>query len=95
MKLFLSIEAQNATEIEIDKILRYVNEKLSFLTNSLLSIEDDFYGTEYNSIGIIPVCMESSIIECLGWKERVKISRKNKDADVRLFINYENFIRVI
>ena len=29
MKLFLSIEAQNATEIEIDKILRYVNEKLS------------------------------------------------------------------
>lgn len=92
MELFISVEAQNATQTGIDKVLKNVNKTLSFVTDTKLNLEYiDNYGTEFHSIGIIPTCFEEDVWNSLGWKEEIKISRKRKEADIRLKMDYELF----
>lgn len=87
MKLFITIEAERAEETGIDNIMTEVRKKLSFLSE-----DTDAYGTEFNDISIIPVCVSEEMWQTLGWKERKLISRNKKEADIRLKMDYHRFI---
>lgn len=94
MHLFLSIEAQNATDIGLAKILNDVTQTLKFITAKDENLEAiDNYGTEFYSIGIIPTCVDKKMLSILGWKERKLISRKKREADIRLFMDYDKFVK--
>lgn len=93
MRLFLSIEAQNAVESGLADILQEVNSKLSFVTNSDANIENiDNYGTEFCLVSIIPTCVDDLFWNSLGWKERTQVWRKKKEADFRLRMDYDRFL---
>lgn len=93
MRLFLSFEAQNATEIGIAKICHELNQRLAFVTSDNCGLEDvNNYGSEFRIISIIPTCVDSSYLEILGWKERKQFWRKKKSADIRIMMNYKHFI---
>ena len=92
MELFISIEAQNCTENGLADILQDINFKLSFITNKSLELQQqNNYGTEFCIISIIPTCVDDSFWEALGWKERIRIMLKKKEAEVRLRMNYTEF----
>ena len=92
MRLFLTIEAQNAVENGLADILQEVNNQLSFITEKNAGLEDiDNYGTEFRIVSVIPTCVDDSFWNTLGWQERTKVWRKKKEADVRLRIDYDNF----
>lgn len=86
MKLFISIEAERAEETGIDNIMTEVRKKLSFLSE-----DTDAYGTEFSEISVIPVCVSEEMWQILGWKERKLISRKKKEADIRLKMDFQRF----
>ena len=89
----MSIEAQNATESGLADILNEVNGQLSFITDKKSDLEDvDNYGTEFRILSIIPTCVDDLFWTALGWKERTKIWRKRREADIRLRIDYNRFI---
>ena len=54
-------------------------------------IEQNDYGTEFESIGIIPSIISKELM-LPDWKERKQIWRKKREADIRLIIDYEQFI---
>ena len=94
VELFLTIEAQNATESGLADIMWDTKCQLKFVTDKdagLVNINN--YGTEFVSIGIIPSCLSQKFTDALGWKERKQIWRKKKEADIRLFMDYERFIK--
>lgn len=94
MRLFITIEAQNAVEIGIADILHEIENELSFVTDGSKSLEDiNNYGTEFRVISVIPSCVNDAFWRALGWKERTKIWRKKKEADIRLRMDYDQFIR--
>ena len=94
MKLFLTIEAQSdAIESGLREILDCVNAKLSFIIQNDAEFEDNDYGTEFKSIAIIPTCVNKQYWEILGWKERKQIWRKKGEADFRLKLDYDQFMR--
>ena len=69
-------------------------ELLRKMKKSLKSFEeadenDDTYGTEFKNIGIITMILSPDLD---GIRERRYISRKNQDADIRLRIDYIQFI---
>ena len=90
MRLFITIEAQNAIENGFSKILKETCDKLNFLDNESME-EVDNYGTEFRSITIIPSCMDDHFWNVLGWKERKQIWRKKGEADIRLRMDYDRF----
>lgn len=91
MRLYLTVEAQNATESKIASICYDISERLAFVTKA--GLEDvPNYGTEFRMITIIPTCVDDAFWDVLGWKERVYISRKGCEADVRLRLDYDQFI---
>lgn len=93
MELFLTIEAQNATESGLAKIMWDTTKQLNFITERNAGLEDvDNYGTEFRSISIIPSCICKEWLDSLGWKERKQIWRKKQGADIRLWMDYERFI---
>ena len=85
MDIFLGAETEGAagdkwfwTQKEIAPLFKKLNEK--------------DYGENLKSIGIISIIMRYEIFEN-GWKERRYFSRENKDADIRLRIDYKKFVR--
>lgn len=93
MYIFLSVEAQNCSESELSEILRSTKNELSFLTENAAVLEKlNNYGTEFCGISIIPSCMDDTFWNSFGWKERIQIWRKKKEADIRLRMDYERFI---
>ena len=89
MRLFITIEAQNATESGLSKIFNEINKELDFVTSKDKSLESiDNYGTEFKEISIIPTCLIEEYLKILGWRERKQIWRKNREADIRLQMNY-------
>ena len=86
MKLFISIEAERSEETGIDNILTEVRKKLSFLSE-----DTEAYGTEFSEISVIPVCVSEEMWQTLGWNERKLISRKKKEADIRLKMDFQRF----
>ena len=94
MRLFLSIEAQVDICINLPQIMRNADKALDFITNAENKLEAvNNYGTEFISICIIPTCVSSGMLEALGWKERTLIKRKAREADIRLLINCEEFVK--
>ena len=53
-------------------------------------VENNDYGAEFESIGIIPTIMSDRFLD--GWKERRYISFIRKEADIRLFIDYNKYV---
>jgi len=94
MRLVLTVEAQNCTENGLSKILKETIDKLSFLTDKSIDLESkNNYGTEFRQITIIPSCVDDRFWNALGWKERKQIWRKRGEAEIRLRMNYERFIK--
>jgi Immunity protein 44 len=94
MQLFMTIEAQGDAGEILRIILWDTICKLDFITNEDGNLEEiDNYGTEFQSIGVIPSCMDDGFWDALGWKERKQIWRKKKEADIRLRMDYERFVR--
>jgi len=94
VRLILTIEAQNCTENGLAKILKETIEELLFLTNRNINLEKlNNYGNEFESIAIIPTCVDDNFWEILGWKERKQIWRKKKEADIRLRMDYYKFMK--
>ena len=91
MHLFFSLEAQDA---RLANILWDIKCQLHFVTDEEAGLEEiDNYGKEFRSIAIIPTCVSNVFWKALGWKERRFIWRKKREADIRLRINYERFIK--
>lgn len=88
MDFFISIEAEKADESGIAHIMGDINKKLSFLKK-----DNPDYGTEFDSVSVIPTCVSESMWQALGWKERRSIGYKKKQADIRLRMDYDRFIR--
>lgn len=94
MHLFISIEAQNCTDNGLSKILKETVDKLSFLTGKSVNPESiNNYGTEFQRLVIIPTCVDNEFWDALGWQERKQIWRKSREADIRLRMNYDRFIK--
>ena len=68
--------------------------QLSFITDKEAGLEEvDNYGTEFRLISVIPTCLDDQFWEASGWKERKQIWRKKKEADIRLRMDYDRFVR--
>lgn len=94
MYLFLTIEAQNGTDNGLAKIVWDTVRQLKFVTDREAGLEDiDNYGTEFRLIAVIPTCLDDQFWEASGWKERRQIWRKKKEADIRLRMDYDRFVR--
>lgn len=93
MLLVLTIEIQSDAS-RLVEILREVTNKLDFITNKDSNLENvDNYGLEFASIAVIPSCMDESFWRACGWKERKQIWRKKREADIRLRMDYDRFMR--
>lgn len=93
MHLFISIEAQNATENGLANIMRDTVCQLKFVTDKESDLENiDNYGSEFRSIAIIPTCLDSEFWKAFNWKERKIIWRKKGEADIRLRMDYDRYI---
>ena len=91
MQLYLSVEGQNCIEIGLSQILAETQSELSCISRHHNENESK-YGSEFALISIIPTCVDEEMWKVLGWKERVLLKRKKREADVRLRINYEKFV---
>lgn len=93
MELFITIEAQNATDNGLFEIFRDINQQLSFVTDKNSGLENiNNYGNEFRLVSVIPSCMDDDYWKASGWKERKQIWHKKKEADIRLRMDYNRFI---
>lgn len=93
MRLFLSAEHEHKANFPFYKVWKEVEEKLQFVCKENVGLEKDTtYGTEFEDIGIISIIVPQDIKDW-GLKERRLIKRKAKEADIRLYIDYERFIK--
>lgn len=94
MHLLITIETQNGTENGLAQIMWDTICELKFVTDTQAGLEDiNNYGTEFRSIAIILTCVDDDFWDILGWKERTQIWRKKREADIRLRMDDERFIR--
>lgn len=94
MELFMTIE----TKADVDDILGAIfwetKCQLAFITDKEAGLEEvDNYGTEFRLISVIPTCLDDQFWEASGWKERKQIWRKKREADIRLRMDYDRFVR--
>lgn len=92
MELFLSLEGQNCTGNGLSAILFELQNKLHFLRTPD-NVNPERYGAEFDSISIIPTCVSDRVWIALGWKERILLKRKKHEADIRLRMDYEKFVK--
>ncbi|MDO4544346.1 MAG: Imm44 family immunity protein [Clostridia bacterium] len=93
MELFMTIETQVGAE-NLSDILRQTKKELLFITDREANLENvDNYGTEFRCIAVIPTCLDDGFWNASGWKERKQIWRKKKEADIRLRMDYDRFVR--
>lgn len=86
MEIFLSAEIEGPATSKW-----FVLQKEFSLLLSVLHKKD--YGEQLNSIGIISIIMRDEYFEDGGHKERKYYSKTRKEADIRLRINYNDFLR--
>ena len=70
-------------------LVRLLNEIDSYLLENNCMISR--YTDDLDSIGIIPVCMPQEMLN--RWKERKYVSKKKRYADIRLHLDYMQFIK--
>lgn len=92
MWLTISVEGQNCTEIGLSQVLSDTVTKLYNISSLSQESVQRRYGEEFMFISIIPSCVDEVTWQCLGWKERVLVRRKSKEADIRLRINHSQFV---
>ena len=87
MEIFMSGEIDSSVSDLFGEVCNEIEQKLKVL-------ETNDYGTEVESIGIIPIIVNlSPDLEDAGFfKERKLFSKKKKDADYRLRIDYAKFV---
>lgn len=94
MELFMTIETQADVDDILGAIFWETKCQLSFITDKEAGLEEvDNYGTEFRLISVIPTCLDDQFWEASGWKERKQIWRKKKEADIRLRMDYDRFVR--
>lgn len=59
----------------------------------LLKLENRFYGQGLTKVGIISIILPDHFFEDGGYRERRLYSQKNKEADIRIRLDYNSFIR--
>ena len=68
------------------------NKIYSFLEPILNKLCKNNYGLEFELISIIPTIMEDEFLD-EDWKERRLVRPKSKDADIRLIMDYDKFVK--
>ena len=90
----MTIETQADGDDILGAIFWETKCQLSFITDKEAGLEEvDNYGTEFRLISVIPTCLDDQFWEASGWKERKQIWRKKKEADIRLRMDYDRFVR--
>lgn len=86
LKFFMSGEVDAIIADEFRELRKEIEQKLKYL-------EEKHYGGGLKEISIIPIVVNLTpeLEEAGFFKERVLYSRKNKDADVRLRIDFDEF----
>lgn len=85
MELFLTSESYGAASSFWLPLCREFNKNLERLQFAS-------YGDELTSICIVSIIMPESYYEDGGYRERILFRRISKEADVRLRIDYKDFI---
>jgi len=85
MEIFLGAEIEGPATSKWFDLQKEFSELLG-------ELKDENYGDSLTSIGIITILMHPEYFEGEGYKERRYYSRKNKEADIRLRINYTDFV---
>ena len=85
MEIFLGAEIEGPATSKWFDLQKEFSELLA-------ELKDENYGDSLTSIGIISILMHPEYFEGEGYKERRYYSRKNKEADIRLRINYTDFV---
>ena len=85
MEIFLGAEIEGPATSKWFDLQKEFSELLE-------ELKDENYGDSLTSIGIISILMHPEYFEGEGYKERRYYSRKNKEADIRLRINYTDFV---
>lgn len=86
MNIFLGAELEGAADSRWFALQKEFKEKL-------LPLQNNNYGDELIHIGIISIIMREEFFVDGAYKERKYISRKNKEADIRLRIDYKKFVK--
>ncbi len=87
MKFFMSSEV----DVEISEDFRILRNQIEF---ELKKLESNNYGDSIDELAIIPIVVNlTPEFEEAGFhKERVKYSKKNRDTDIRLRIDFHTFL---
>jgi hypothetical protein len=86
LKIFLGAELEGAAGSRWFALRADISKRLS-------PIQDRDYGSELVSIAIISIIMKEETIQDGAYKERKYYNRKEKYADIRLQINYKDFLK--
>ena len=86
MKFFLSAEISGRANGLLQPLMREYEERLNTLS-------EKNYGEALQHIGIIVRILEEGYLSVDGKNERRYYSRKNKETDMRLMIDYKMFIK--
>jgi hypothetical protein len=88
----MSSESDNRYVDFQDDLSRISNEIENKIKNYVVDKE---YGTELEDIGVIPIIIKfNEEMEKEGWfKERVLFKKSKKDADIRLRIDFDKFVK--
>jgi hypothetical protein len=86
MRIFVSGELDEKISHDFRQLFREADELLK-------PLESKDYGTEFESIGIIPIIIDPKrgLFEAGFFKERKYIKRKLKGADIRLRTDFDKF----
>ena len=85
MTFFLSCEAQSGGAGLLMRYHQLTQPRLNILS-------DRCYGQELTEIAIITIFVSDELSEDGGWRERKLFQRKNHSADLRLRLNYREFL---
>lgn len=85
MKIFLGAESQAPAADILSQINRIVSQKM-------LILDAKDYGSELNNITIVIILLRNEMYECGGFPERRLFQRKKCAADIRLHMNFEQFL---
>lgn len=86
MEIFLGAELEGAAGGRWFALQKDFSKRLS-------PIKARDYGLDLVNIGIISIIMKEETLQDGAYKERKYYNRKEKSADIRLRMNYEDFVK--
>lgn len=90
MKFFMSSESDGRYD-DFEEPLRIISNEIEDTIKPF--IEERSYGEDVTDISIISVIIKPDLAKEGWFKERVLFKRKAKDADLRLRIDYDKFVK--